>query len=177
MAASSVSVPSSSSAASVLLDELMNLRVTRRVIDYCVNRILDAVEFAMGYSPPPFVRGRTLRRRHRHHQLTSFVAHTLSRAQVSMPVILTAMVYMDRIKTRIHISGHDYMPERLFIGAIIVASRSDIVYFEPLNSCLTDYLSVVHQRCWAKKLAMGRMHKDVRHSRISAHRIRVSRGS
>ncbi len=136
MAASSVSVPSSSSAESVLLDELMN---TRRVIgpfhsygrkqflipapDYCVNRILDAVEFAMGYSPPPFVRGRTLRRRHRHHQLTSFVAHTLSRAQVSMPVILTAMVYMDRIKTRIHISGHDYMPERLFIGAIIVASK------------------------------------------------------
>ncbi|KAF9043844.1 hypothetical protein BDZ89DRAFT_1034335 [Hymenopellis radicata] len=98
MASSPVSATSSSSAESALLAEMMKLRVTRRVVDYCVNHVLDAVELAIavGYSPRPFV---------------------------SMPVVLTAMIYMDRIKTRIHISGDDYMPESLFIGAIIVASK------------------------------------------------------
>ena len=52
-----------------------------------------------------------------------FVSEVIRRASVKMPVCLTALVYISRAKSHLHIETEDWACERVFLGALMVASK------------------------------------------------------
>jgi hypothetical protein len=63
-----------------------------------------------------------------HHHLThasfaTFVTNVIHRAEVTTPVILAALVYIDRAKPHLHIALEQWALERVFLGALITASK------------------------------------------------------
>jgi hypothetical protein len=51
------------------------------------------------------------------------VNNVVTRAEVEMPVILATLVYLNRAKPHLHIALEEWANERVFLGAIIVASK------------------------------------------------------
>jgi hypothetical protein len=51
------------------------------------------------------------------------VNNVLSRAEVEVPVVLATLVYLNRAKPHLHIALEEWANERVFLGAIIVASK------------------------------------------------------
>ncbi|KAG6918828.1 hypothetical protein DXG01_011233 [Tephrocybe rancida] len=101
--------------------ELIDLKITRPVIDYIVDCVVDTVDFAMGR--PSSSRGRSAARRPEHVKFTTFVTNIITRAEVTTPTLLAALVYIDRAKPHLHIALEEWALERVFLGAIIVASK------------------------------------------------------
>ena len=52
-----------------------------------------------------------------------FVWDVIRRASVKMPVLLTTLVYITRAKPHLHIETEDWACERVFLGALMVASK------------------------------------------------------
>ncbi len=77
----------------------------------------------MGRPTPTFTRGRTPSRRNEHPKFTAFATNVLSRAEVTMPTLLVALVYVDRAKPHLHIALEEWALERVFLGALIIASK------------------------------------------------------
>ncbi|KAF9014862.1 hypothetical protein BDZ89DRAFT_437648 [Hymenopellis radicata] len=77
----------------------------------------------MGRPTPTFTRGRTPSRRNEHPKFTAFATNVLSRAEVTMPTVLVALVYVDRAKPHLHIALEEWALERVFLGALIIASK------------------------------------------------------
>lgn len=69
--------------------------------------------------PPP--RGRTQSRDGA--EFTSFVVNMVSRAQISTPTLLAALVYIDRAKPHLHINTRQWALHRVFLGGLIVAMK------------------------------------------------------
>ncbi|KAJ7286521.1 hypothetical protein C8J57DRAFT_1169310 [Mycena rebaudengoi] len=108
------------------LMELVDLPLSRPVIEYVVDLVAETVDYAMGRpAPPPAARGRThTRTRSAHlHKFTSFASTVLSRAEVSAPVVLAALVYIQRAKPHLHIALEEWALERVFLGALMCASK------------------------------------------------------
>ncbi|KAF8904657.1 hypothetical protein CPB85DRAFT_1376901 [Mucidula mucida] len=103
--------------------QMVDLKITRPVIDYLVDCVSDTVDFAMGRPTPTFTRGRTPSRRNEHPKFTAFATNVLSRAEVTMPTLLVALVYVDRAKPHLHIALEEWALERVFLGALIIASK------------------------------------------------------
>ncbi|KAG7448308.1 uncharacterized protein BT62DRAFT_947343 [Guyanagaster necrorhizus] len=112
-----------SAAHSPALLELVNFKISRPVIDYLVDSVAETVDFAMGRPSPSFTRGRPTTRRPELADFTSFATTVLSRAEVTMPVVLTSLVYIDRAKPHLHIALEEWALERVFLGALIIASK------------------------------------------------------
>jgi hypothetical protein len=51
------------------------------------------------------------------------VNNVLTRAEVELPVVLASLVYLNRAKPHLHIALEEWANERVFLGAIIVASK------------------------------------------------------
>jgi hypothetical protein len=51
------------------------------------------------------------------------VNNVLTRAEVEVPVVLAALVYLNRAKPHLHIALEEWANERVFLGALIVASK------------------------------------------------------
>jgi hypothetical protein len=51
------------------------------------------------------------------------VNNVVTRAEVEIPVILATLVYLNRAKPHLHIALEEWANERVFLGAIIVASK------------------------------------------------------
>ncbi|KIK62812.1 hypothetical protein GYMLUDRAFT_107879, partial [Collybiopsis luxurians FD-317 M1] len=98
--------------------KLINVKLSAEIIDYVVACVTDTVDFALG--KPKLERGRTLTR---HPKFTTFVTNILTRAQVTMPVILTSLAYIDRAQPYLQIPLEDWALERVFLGALIIASK------------------------------------------------------
>ncbi|KAG6829877.1 hypothetical protein H0H92_003222 [Tricholoma furcatifolium] len=101
--------------------ELIDLKITRPVIEYVVDCVVDTVDFAMGR--PSTSRGRPLSHRPEHAKFTTFVNNIITRAEVTTPTVLASLVYIDRAKPHLHIALEEWALERVFLGAIIVASK------------------------------------------------------
>ncbi|KZV65939.1 hypothetical protein PENSPDRAFT_744900 [Peniophora sp. CONT] len=99
--------------------ELVEQPVTRPVIDYLIDVVEDTVDAALGRSA---TRGRTLKRAHS-EQFATLVHNVLTRAEVELPVILTTLAYLDRARPHLHIALEEWANERVFLGALIVASK------------------------------------------------------
>lgn len=58
---------------------------------------------------------------------TKFVTEVLTRAEVTIPVVLASLVYVDRAKPHLHIALEEWAYERVFLGAVMLASKVAIV--------------------------------------------------
>ncbi|KAJ7772857.1 hypothetical protein DFH07DRAFT_878385 [Mycena maculata] len=108
------------------LMELVNIKLTRPVIEYVVDCVSETVEYALGRSSPREsspTRGRTLARSPYHTKFTSFVSTVLSRAEVAAPTVLVALVYIARARPHLSIALEEWALERVFLGALITASK------------------------------------------------------
>ncbi|KAF8065323.1 hypothetical protein FPV67DRAFT_1628670 [Lyophyllum atratum] len=103
------------------LMELIDLKMSRPIIEYVVDCVVDTVDFAMGR--PSTSRGRPASRRPEHAKFTNFVSNIITRAEVTTPTVLASLVYIDRAKPHLHIALEEWALERVFLGAIIVASK------------------------------------------------------
>jgi len=105
------------------LVDLLELDISREVIEYVVDSVVETVDFAMGRKPaPPSSRGKVARRPE-HTKFITFVTNVLTRAEVTTPTLLAALVYIDRAKPHLHIGLEQWALERVFLGSIIVASK------------------------------------------------------
>jgi hypothetical protein len=87
------------------------------LLDYVVDCVADTVNYAMG-------RPSTSSQHHLHYPtFTTFVTNVIHRAEVTTPVILAALVYIDRAKPHLHIALEQWALERVFLGALITASK------------------------------------------------------
>ncbi|KAJ6622980.1 hypothetical protein B0H10DRAFT_2162698 [Mycena sp. CBHHK59/15] len=92
------------------LMELIDIKLSRPVIEYVVDVVADTP------------RGRTPTRP-RPAKFTTFVSTVLCRAEVTAPTVLAALVYVARAKPHLHIALEEWALERVFLGALITASK------------------------------------------------------
>jgi hypothetical protein len=93
--------------------------------EYVVDSVVETVDFAMDSSrrlAPPSSRGKAARRPE-HTKFMTIVTNVLTRAEVTTPTVLAALVYIDRAKPHLHIGLEQWALERVFLGSIIVASK------------------------------------------------------
>lgn len=86
----------------------------------------------MGRPTPSSSRGRTAARRPEHAKFTTFVENVLTRAEVTMSTLLATLVYIDRSKPHLHIGLEQWALERVFLGALIVASKVRSIFVYPM---------------------------------------------
>ncbi|KAF8176018.1 hypothetical protein BJ912DRAFT_1064048 [Pholiota molesta] len=100
--------------------ELIDVKVSRQVIGKPRRR-----DSRLRHGTPNtiFFRGRTAARRPEHAKFTTFVENVLTRAEVTMSTLLATLVYIDRSKPHLHIGLEQWALERVFLGALIVASK------------------------------------------------------
>ncbi|KAJ3755421.1 hypothetical protein EV360DRAFT_49784 [Lentinula raphanica] len=103
--------------------ELVNLPLSDRFIDHVANHVADAIDYANGHPAHPKNKDPF-----RHITLASlriFIKMLFSRSQVSTPVILAALSYIDRAKYRFDGAMVNELPlERTLLSAIVVASKA-----------------------------------------------------
>ncbi|KAF8884798.1 hypothetical protein BD779DRAFT_1535472 [Infundibulicybe gibba] len=105
-----------------LLD-LIAIKMSTPVIEYVVDCVAETVDYAMGRPTPSSSRGRATSRRPENSKFTTFVTNVINRAEITTPTVLAALVYIDRAKPHLHIALEEWALERVFLGAIIVASK------------------------------------------------------
>ncbi|KAJ6563721.1 hypothetical protein DFH09DRAFT_920141 [Mycena vulgaris] len=94
--------------------QLVDIKLSRQVIDYVVDCVAETVEYALGRTPTrsPYL-----------PKFTTFVTTVLSRAEVTTPTLLTALVYVFRARPHLSIALEEWALERVFLGALIAASK------------------------------------------------------
>jgi hypothetical protein len=102
--------------------ELLHIKLSQPVIEYVVDCVVETVDYAMNRPSSSAGRHRTSRKRET-AAFTTFVTDVLSRAEVTMPVILASLVYVDRAKPHLHIALEEWACERVFLGAVMLASK------------------------------------------------------
>ncbi|KAJ6563700.1 hypothetical protein DFH09DRAFT_920165 [Mycena vulgaris] len=100
--------------------QLVDIKLSRQVIDYVVDCVAETVDHALGRTP---TRGRAPTRSPYIPKFTSFVRTVLSRAEVTAPTLLTALVYVFRARPHLSIAIEEWALERVFLGALIAASK------------------------------------------------------
>ncbi|KAA1469237.1 hypothetical protein DENSPDRAFT_593533 [Dentipellis sp. KUC8613] len=104
-----------------LLD-LVDVKLNRAVIEYLIDSVVETVDYALG-RPSHSRRGRSLSRHSEGSAFATCVNNVLQRAEVEMPVVLATLVYLNRAKPHLHIALEEWANERVFLGALIVASK------------------------------------------------------
>ncbi|KAJ6526210.1 hypothetical protein DFH09DRAFT_1250646 [Mycena vulgaris] len=94
--------------------QLVDIKLSRQVIDYVVDCVSETVEYALGRTPTrsPYL-----------PKFTTFVTTVLARAEVTPPTLLTALVYIARARPHLSIALEEWALERVFLGALIAASK------------------------------------------------------
>ncbi|KAJ7772845.1 hypothetical protein DFH07DRAFT_145866 [Mycena maculata] len=99
------------------LVQLLNIELSPAVIEYIVDCVVETVDYGLERipfsSPPTGARPK----------FTAFVSTVLSRAEVSAPTVLTALVYVARARSYLLIAVEKLALERVFLGALIVAAK------------------------------------------------------
>ena len=95
-------------------------QLTHSTPDYIAETTVGAVDAALGYPSTAWNRTPLGSRR---VPFTRFVWDVIRRASVKMPVLLTTLVYITRAKSHLHIETEDWACERVFLGALMVASK------------------------------------------------------
>ena len=84
--------------------------------------VAETVDYAMG-RPSTSSRGRSVSRQSSHANFLTFVTNVLTKAEVRVPVLLVALVYIDRAKPHLQIALEQWACERVFLGALILANK------------------------------------------------------
>ncbi|EKM54987.1 uncharacterized protein PHACADRAFT_160926 [Phanerochaete carnosa HHB-10118-sp] len=101
--------------------ELLDVKMSRTLIEYVVDCVVETVDYAMGR--PSSSRGRSSSRQQQHSTFLNFVNNLLTKAEVKVPVLLVALVYIDRAKPHLQIALEQWACERVFLGALILANK------------------------------------------------------
>ncbi|KAJ7278965.1 hypothetical protein C8J57DRAFT_151269 [Mycena rebaudengoi] len=99
--------------------QLVDIKLSKPVIEYVVDCVSETVDYAMGRADAPHGTPRSPY----HAKFTSFVSTVLARAEVSPATILTSLVYVVRARPHMHIALEEWALERVFLGALICASK------------------------------------------------------
>ncbi|KAJ7633273.1 hypothetical protein FB45DRAFT_1148935 [Roridomyces roridus] len=109
---------------SAALMELVELELSRTVIDYFVHYISDTVAYAMRYSGASSSRiHSSLNSPESRQKHTAFVRTVLARAEIATPTILVALSYLARSRPHLAIARETWAFERVFLGALILATK------------------------------------------------------
>ncbi|KAK7019522.1 hypothetical protein R3P38DRAFT_2713529, partial [Favolaschia claudopus] len=106
--------------------ELVDIKLDTRVIDYTIEIVAETVDFAMATTPPSPSTSRSGPPPHIASLLPSFrpfLTTVLTRAEVTLPTLLVALVYTARARPHLAIALPSYALERVFLGALICASK------------------------------------------------------
>ncbi|KAH8099608.1 hypothetical protein BXZ70DRAFT_894580 [Cristinia sonorae] len=98
--------------------ELIEIKISKTFIDYIVDCTSETVDLALGCNTRASGSSRPSRKAH--HQ---FVADLIHRAEVKIPVLLVALVYIDRARAHLEIAIDQYAFERVFLGGVILANK------------------------------------------------------
>ena len=87
--------------------------------------MIETVDYAMGHpsTSTPSPRGRRAPRSPLHQKFAAFVSTVLTRAEVTPATLLIALAYIDRAKPHLHIALAEWACERVFLGAVMLASK------------------------------------------------------
>lgn len=77
-----------------------------------------------------------------HTKFRQFVDNVIRRAEVAVPMLLITASYIMRSKNFIYISKPDWAFERVFLGALVVATKVDSIS-DPSRTSLTDLRSII----------------------------------
>ncbi|KAJ7850720.1 hypothetical protein B0H13DRAFT_2086678 [Mycena leptocephala] len=97
--------------------ELIDIKLDRHVIDYVVDCVSETVDHAMRRTVPSRPSRTYLPKFH------TLVSTVLSRAEVTAPTLLVSLVYIQRARPHLCISLEEWALERVFLGALICASK------------------------------------------------------
>ncbi|KAJ7221965.1 hypothetical protein B0H12DRAFT_300934 [Mycena haematopus] len=97
------------------LMQLVHIDLSTPVIEYVVDCVSETINVALGRAPGS--------RSSRTPKFTRFVSDVLSRAEVVPPTLLVALVYVARSRHHVAIALEEWALERVFLGALIVASK------------------------------------------------------
>ncbi|TEB39596.1 hypothetical protein FA13DRAFT_1596997, partial [Coprinellus micaceus] len=99
------------------------------LIDHVVDQVIDTVEYAMGKTSSPssssahqHPRGRRTRTPLQ-TKFTAFASTVLARAEITTPTLLATLIYIARARPFLHIALEEWALERVFLGALITASK------------------------------------------------------
>ncbi|KAJ4477419.1 hypothetical protein J3R30DRAFT_3290870 [Lentinula aciculospora] len=101
--------------------ELVSVRLSAQFIDHIVDCVADAFDYAEGR---PFVP--VQQKPYRQAALMGFrlyVKNLLFRSEVSTPIILSSLVYIERSKSNLHLACEEMPLEQMLLGALVVASK------------------------------------------------------
>ncbi|KAF7314757.1 Cyclin N-terminal domain-containing protein [Mycena kentingensis (nom. inval.)] len=105
------------------LMQLIDIRLTKPVIEYVVDSVVETVDFAMGRSHSES-RGRSATRSSPYlAPFTTFATTVLTRAEVTPATVLASLVYIARARPHLSIALEEWALERVFLGALIVAAK------------------------------------------------------
>ncbi|KAI0086249.1 hypothetical protein BDY19DRAFT_854168, partial [Irpex rosettiformis] len=106
--------------------EMLSLNMSGALIEYATRQTIDTVDYALGR--PSASRGVSFFRDDSHSTFHHFVHRVIDKANVTVAVLLVALVYLDRAKSYLSIAIEEWAYERTFLGALILADKfcSDI---------------------------------------------------
>lgn len=96
--------------------------MSRTLIEYVVECIAETVDYALG-RPSTSSRGRSQSRQKEQIKFTQFVTDVLRKAEVKVPTLLVSLAYINRAKPHLSIALEQWANERVFLGALITASK------------------------------------------------------
>ena len=92
------------------------------LIEQVAQSTVEVINFALGI-PPASSRGHPTTRANKYAEFTEFVTSVIERAEVIVSDILVALVYIQRARPYLSIQTEDWALHRVFLGALIVASK------------------------------------------------------
>ncbi|KAJ3745750.1 hypothetical protein DFH05DRAFT_1396450 [Lentinula detonsa] len=110
------------------LIQIVDVKPSQQIYNYVVDCVADAIDLILGQQRIISPRAREARRIQELNEFTAFVSIVLIRAQVTTPVILALLVYIDEVKAnpqqlRSVLRNKFAIYERIFLGALILASK------------------------------------------------------
>jgi len=102
--------------------EFLETHVGVPVVDYIVNSVIETVHVAFAYSSVEPSR-KKLSQEEKRANLFRFVARMIKLADMKMPTVLVALVYIERAKDCLRIATEELAYERVFLGALMTASK------------------------------------------------------
>ncbi|KAL4250014.1 Cyclin PHO80-like protein [Abortiporus biennis] len=100
--------------------EFLSVKMTGTLVDYIVECIRDTVQTALGCAAP--VHPQFLYNLERNN-LAKFMTRIIYKANIQVPTLLVALVYISRSKHYLHMIADKWANERVFLGALIVAYK------------------------------------------------------
>lgn len=104
------------------LIRLVNLPLSRCIVDHLVDATIDVVNHGLGHRSSS-QRGRLPDRNNTHFKFRHFVHSVICRAQCTVPTLLAAAIYIGRAKPYITIAKPEWAFERVFLGALVCATK------------------------------------------------------